>query len=115
MNYQSRIPNIPYLYSNTRIGWVYSKKEKFKTGVFWSARYVHQYFLTWESLGDPSGKHIIPSQFVQNIEINTSFKENRYSLSLACKNLTNRIVFDHFNIQRPGRYFSITARYFYTN
>lgn len=114
-NYKSRIPNIPYLFGNTRLGISPLKKSSNnKLITYWGMRYVHDFFLTWADLGNPSSKNIIPRQLTHNLEIEYAMKEGRYNLSLAIINLTNATVFDNFNIQKPGRALYFKMRYFLT-
>lgn len=114
-NYKSRVPNIPYLFGNARLGVSPLKKSsKSKLVAYWNISYVHDFFLTWADLGNPSNKNIIPRQLTHNLEIEYAMKEGRYNLSLAIINLTNATVFDNFNIQKPGRALYFKMRYFLT-
>lgn len=112
-NYKSRVPNIPYFFGNARLGVKPFKKKKDLT-IYWSTRYVHEFFLTWENLGDPSTKNIIPSQLTHNLELEYALKEGKYNVSASINNLTDEAVYDNFNIQKPGRAFYLKLRYFLT-
>lgn len=110
--YNARLPNIPYLFGNSRI--MYNKEQflgsKNSFSFWWSANYVKEYFLYWAE--DGGDKITIPSQFVQDIGTSYSLENNKLSISLQCNNLLNSKVYDNFNVQRPQRSFYITLRTF---
>ena len=111
-NYLSRVPNLPWLFGNAKIG--LSPKLKWKEqklSFFISTRYVHQFYLTWEKLGVPSDKLFIPAQFIQNFDIQYALKDGRYNISFSIHNILDKRVYDNFNIQKPGRSFSVKFRY----
>jgi outer membrane receptor protein involved in Fe transport len=111
-NYQSRVPNIPYLFANMRIGYSPSDPTSFnKFQLYWSFRYVHEFFLTWENLGNKNEKNIIPSQFINDISAEYSMAEGTYNISASINNLFDQTAYDNFSIQKPGRSFSIKLRY----
>ena len=114
--YKDRIPNIPYLFSNQGLGVQQEDilRKNDRMSLQWRGHFVEQYFLKWPSLGSADSKHIIPRQYVQDVELTYSLQSGKYNLSLACTNLTNARVFDHFRLQRPGRAFQLKARYFIT-
>src|SRR5690606_34372149 len=103
-NYKSRVPNIPYLFGNARLGIKPFKKNRNLT-IYWSTNYVKDFFLSWENLGDPSTKNIIPSQLTHHLEAEYSLKDGKYNLSASINNLWDEAVYDNFNIQKPGRAF----------
>ncbi|WP_029035256.1 TonB-dependent receptor [Salinimicrobium terrae] len=112
VNYQSRIPNVPYLFGNARLGFrpfqsVFGGNMQF----YWNTRYVHEFFLTWENLGSEANKNVIPAQLTHDLEVEYSIMNGRYNLSLSINNLTNEEVYDNFRIQKPGRAFYLKFRY----
>lgn len=112
VNYQSRIPNVPYLFGNGRLGVrpfhsVFGGNLQF----YWNTRYVHEFFLTWENLGSQGSKNIIPAQLTHDLEMEYSLNNGRYNVSLSVNNLTDEVVYDNFMIQRPGRAFYLKLRY----
>jgi len=109
-NYKSSLPNIPYLFGNMRIGIQPFQLKNQETSIYWHTRYVHEFFLTWENLGDSRGKHIIPEQILHDIEIDYSFQK-KYNASILITNLFSALAYDNFNIQKPGRAMSLKLRY----
>lgn len=110
--FDARLPNIPYLFGN---GEVRYQKENFlgtnnRLSAWWSANYVHNYFLFWAVDGNRDLKNSIPSQFIQNLGLSFALNENRFSATLEAFNIFNQKAFDNFNVQRPGRAFNITLR-----
>ncbi|UTW66045.1 TonB-dependent receptor [bacterium SCSIO 12643] len=112
-NYQSRIPNIPYLFGNTRIGvspfksWTHRK-----ITFYYGINYVHEFYLTWKNSGNSADKNIIPRQLTHNVDIEYAMKDGMYNLSLNVSNLTDALVYDNFNIQKPGRAVYLKFRMF---
>jgi outer membrane cobalamin receptor len=112
-NYKSRVPNIPYLFANTVLGFSPSAKYAAnKFHLYFSFRYVREFFLTWEKLGNKTEKNIIPSQFIQDVEAEYSMFEGMYNISFAVNNIWDKTAYDNFNIQKPGRSYAVKLRYF---
>ncbi|MEW7278707.1 TonB-dependent receptor [Aquimarina sp. 2201CG1-2-11] len=107
--YNSRVPNIPYFFFNTRVG---AKFLKNKLSVYWNYSFTESYFLKTENNGNPLDKNDIPAQNVHGLDIDYSWKAGRYNLSGSITNLTDALVFDNFRIQKPGRAFYLKLRYF---
>ncbi len=111
-NYTSRVPNIPYLFGNMRLGFSPWNSGANTWHFYWSLRYVHEFFLTWENLGNREDKNIIPSQLTHDLQAEYSIMEGRYNVSLTVSNVTDELVYDNFNIQKPGRSVNFKIRYF---
>ncbi len=107
--YDSRVPNIPYFFLNTRLG---AKFLKNKLSVYWNYSFTESFFLKTENNGNPLDKNDIPAQNVHGLDIDYSWKQGRYNLSASITNLTDALVFDNFRIQKPGRAFYLKFRYF---
>lgn len=112
--YNARLPNIPYLFGNGEIRYTkdqfLSSKNSFSA--WWSAAYVHEFFLFWAADGNKDLKNTIPAQFIQNAGISYALQENNLSIALESNNIFDRKAFDNFSVQRPGRAFYITLRTF---
>ena len=112
-NYESRIPNVPYLFGNARLGinpWTGPTGDRL--AIYWNTRYVHEFFFTWENLGDAEGKSTIPQQLIHDLQMEYAFAKGKYNVSLSVNNITNAMAYDNFNIQKPGRAAYIKCRYF---
>ncbi len=113
INFKSKVPNIPYLFGNAQLGIVpFKPNEKNELSLFWNLRFVQEFFLIWENLGDPNQKNVIPKQFIQDFRVQYTMKEGKYNLALAVNNVFDQLAFDNFSIQRPGRSFNIKLSYF---
>ena len=113
VNYKSKIPNTPYFFMNGQLTLKPFRELVNKTVTFHvNSRYVHEFFLKWENLGNPSEKNTIPSQLTFDLIGEYSFDDGRYNVSATLSNLTNTQVYDNFLIQKPGRAFYIKLRYF---
>ncbi|MBB6463632.1 TonB-dependent receptor [Flammeovirga kamogawensis] len=113
--YNDRLPNEPYLFGNMTLVYNQVLPKKQMLSVTGISRYVHEFYLLWPSLAASESKSIIPSQLTFNIDLTYTFKEGKYNLSLLCANVLNAKVYDNLNQQKPGRAFSIKARYFIQN
>ncbi|MEG0927549.1 TonB-dependent receptor [Chryseobacterium sp.] len=109
----ARIPNTPYLFGNAQVAYTLDpgNKRNYYFRFLYTGSYVHEYFLTWGINGVKSSKTIIPSQFVNDVSVSVHSKNEKWSLALDCKNLTNAKVYDNFSVQKPGR--SIYAKITY--
>ena len=70
-----------------------------------SYQWVHWYYLSWEAYGAAESKARIPEQNVCNADLTYSWQGGRYNLSLECSNLFDRLVYDNYRLQKPGRAF----------
>lgn len=111
--YNKRIPNIPYLFGNANI--IYEHKnalwDRLKLNIWYSMRYVNEFFLFWEVDGNRESKNVIPSQHSGNLGWSLTEKDKKYSLSFECQNISNEQLYDNFRVQKPGRAFYLTLNY----
>ncbi|HBG41649.1 MAG TPA: TonB-dependent receptor [Porphyromonadaceae bacterium] len=115
VTYNNQIPNKPWLYSN--MGLIFTQKNiagqkdtQLKASYFF--QYVHWFYLTWKGYGTAESKSIIPSQYVHNASLTYSFKNERYNISLECNNIFDRLLYDNYRMQKPGRSFFCKVRVF---
>jgi len=112
-NYKSRVPNIPYFFYNLRFGYSPNKADsENKFNIYWHTRYIHEFFLIWENLGNPGDKNIIPTQFINDLQAEYSMKNGRYNVSMTISNIADALAYDNFSIQKPGRAVYLKLRYF---
>jgi len=110
--FDARLPNIPYLFGNGEIRYI---KEKFlgtenRFSAWWSASFVHEYYLYWASDGNKDLKNTIPTQLIQNAGISCAVPNDRISVSVESNNVLDKEAYDNFSVQRPGRAFYLTIR-----
>ncbi|MEM6735953.1 MAG: carboxypeptidase-like regulatory domain-containing protein [Bacteroidota bacterium] len=104
-----RIPNTPYFFANSSVNYSLPKKlvGDQSINIYWSSRYVHSFFLGWESGGrnNPEFKFTIPNQHLHHAGMNyrMPLKSVKMTLTGDVQNVLNRNVFDFFGVQRPGR------------
>lgn len=111
--YNERIPNIPYFFGNASIQYSHNKFlwKKIKWNVWYSMRYVNEFYLFWEGDGNRESKNVIPDQYSGNVGGSLTEKDGKYSLTLECQNIFNEKLYDNFRIQKPGRAFYLTLSY----
>ncbi|MBZ9729940.1 TonB-dependent receptor [Salegentibacter sp. JZCK2] len=112
VNFESRVPNIPYLFGNLRIGYdAYADPDIGVVNIYWNSRYVHEFFLNWENLGNADTKPTIPAQLANDLELEFSSPSRRYNMSFTAANIFDTALYDNFRIQKPGRAFYFKIRY----
>lgn len=120
----SRVPNIPFLFGNIFLEAPF--KNSFvkgdQLGIRWWGNYIHRFFLKPIPRDQEPGLFvpvesfytslIIPGdgrlgQFSQDIGIHYQCAGTPLILSLECQNIANARLYDHFNVQKPGRSFHL--------
>lgn len=110
--YRDRIPNIPYFYGNADAS--YNFKSPFNkshpVSVGYNLLYVHAFYLYWPSLG--STKLDVPEQVSHDMNITYNFgEESNFQLTVECRNIFDKKLYDNFSLQKPGRNFTGKIRY----
>ncbi len=111
--YKDQVPNQPYLLGNgelsfTREG-LFGKATNVTVG--WYGQYIKDYFLSWPGQGAVDTKSVIPTQLIHNISVASSFENQKYTISIDLRNLTNELAYDDFKLQKPGRAMYVKLRY----
>jgi outer membrane receptor protein involved in Fe transport len=112
--YNKQMPNIPILYGNANLGFSF-KHIKYADDLFsvnLLASYSDSYYLRNPKLGE-TGKKEIPEQLFYSASVAYSLKNGRYNIALECYDITDVNLYDYFNVQKPGRSFTIKLRYFF--
>jgi outer membrane receptor protein involved in Fe transport len=114
--YRVRIPNVPYLFCNVSAGLTFKNVgiEKSKFSMNWAVAFVEAFYLKWPNLGLPSSKYTIPRQLSHNASLAYSIN-GRYNISVECRNVFDRALFDNYALQKPGRSFNVKLRYFFAS
>lgn len=115
VTYNNRIPNKPWLYSNVELNWrqknIFGQKSN-QLKASWYYQYVHWFYLTWKGYGSPTSKSKIPTQSVHHASLTYSLNNEKYNISLECNNLFDKLVYDNYMMQKPGRSFFCKFRVF---
>lgn len=116
ITYNNRMPNRPWFYSNLELNFrfkdVFGLKDS-QLRLAYYLHYVHWFYLTWEGYGNLSSKSTIPTQYLNNLQLTYSLKKEKYNVSLECNNIFDRIVYDNYMMQKPGRAFFCKFRLFF--
>lgn len=107
-----RVPNIPYFFGNidlryTNKRWLRHYSASFSAWL--TNNYTHEFFLFWANDGKKSEKNTIPTQFITNIGCSVGVK--KLSCALEVRNVLDKVTFDNFKKQKPGRAFTIQINY----
>ena len=112
--YNNRVPNKPWAFVNAEASYSFHNvllpDSRLKLSIDY--QWVHWFYLTWEAYGSAKTKPRIPEQNLINTAIQYSWKDGRYNLSLECTNLFDRLVYDNYMLQKPGRAFFAKFRLF---
>ncbi|MGR3812107.1 carboxypeptidase-like regulatory domain-containing protein [Jiulongibacter sp. NS-SX5] len=110
-----RLPNQPFLFGNASAGVLFDDilTEGNTLSVSWASLFVEAFYLKWPSQGNSKTKYDIPRQVSHSASVAYSLKSGTYNVSLSCNNIFDEILFDNFMLQKPGRAFTLKARYFF--
>lgn len=112
--YLNRVPNRPWLFGAAEVNYTFHDvcRKNSSLRLETSYQWVHWYYLTWEAYGAKESKAQIPAQHVVNAGVTYSLENGRYNLSVSCDNIFDRLVYDHYKLQKPGRSFFLKFRVF---
>lgn len=112
--YKKQLPNIPIFYGNADVSFYFRRIRSAGDLLALSAQanYSDSYYLNYPSLGAPEYKKEIPRQTFYSIAASYSLMNGKYNVALECRNLTDTKLYDYFNVQKPGRSFTLKLRYF---
>jgi vitamin B12 transporter len=102
-----RIPNRPWLNASfgarLRLQGLFDSRDELEP--FYTARYVHEYYRGWESVGIKEFKQVIAAQLTHGAGITYSLRRSAASvwLTLEVQNFTDALAFDFYGQERPGR------------
>ena len=112
--YKNRVPNRPWMFGNVDVSYTFNslieKEDRLRIGAAY--QYIHWYFLNWEAFGAASSKARIPTQNITDISVTYSWKKDRFNLSLECNNIFDKLAYDNYMLQKPGRSFAAKFRIF---
>lgn len=114
--YKDRMPNIPYLYGNADVNYTFDKVFKDDNLTLgYSVMYIKSFYLYWQSLGSKAdGKYEVPDQVSHDFLVTYSFgKDTKYQFTFEARNMFDKVVYDNFSLQKPGRSFVGKFRYFF--
>jgi outer membrane receptor protein involved in Fe transport len=107
VTYNNRTPNRPWLFSNAEAAYTFQNVglPESKLRLACDYQWVHWFYLTWEAYGAAKTKARIPTQHVTNASMLYSWGDGRYNVSLECTNLFDKLTYDNYMLQKPGRAF----------
>ncbi len=102
-----RIPNRPYFMMNAsaRLLLRDAVVTRDELSLTWAARYVHEFFRSWESIGQRDLKEVVPAQTLHDLVLvyEVRGKAVVISNSAEIQNLMDAKAYDFFGVQKPGR------------
>lgn len=112
--YNNRVPNRPWFFGGVEANYTLQNmvfpQSNLRLGC--SYQWVHWFYLTWEAFGARESLARIPAQHICNADITYSWKQGRYNIALECTNLFDKLAYDNYKLQKPGRSFFAKFRLF---
>jgi vitamin B12 transporter len=108
-----RIAYRPYFFAtgNVRLQASEVATARDELSINWTSRYVHSFFLGWESAG--TGKSVVPKQLLHSLALTYAVDGDPLDLSFSSEvqNVTDAEAYDFFGVPKPGRafYFKMTT------
>ena len=112
--YNNRTPNKPWAFVNGEASYTFHNVvlSGSRLKLIYDYQWVHWFYLTWEAYGSAKTKPRIPSQNISNVSLLYSWNGGRYNLSFECTNLFDKLTYDNYMLQKPGRAFFAKFRIF---
>ena len=112
--YKNRTPNKPWTFVNAEASYTFHNVglPASRLELTYDYQWVHWFYLTWEAYGSAKTKPRIPSQHISNMSLLYSWKNGHYNVSLECTNMFDRLTYDNYMLQKPGRAFFAKFRLF---
>lgn len=103
--YKNRVPNRPWMFGNISAAYNFhnlmQKNDRLRIEA--DFEWTHWYYLNWEAYGSKESKAVIPTQKITSMSLTYSWRDDRYNLSLECNNIFDRLAYDNYMLQKPGR------------
>ncbi|MEM9856477.1 MAG: TonB-dependent receptor [Bacteroidota bacterium] len=109
--YGLRLPHIPWLFANGGIEYQINNflGKSTQTRFYYESQYIHDFFYEFQL--SVNQKRTIPAALTHNIGLEHSIWDDKLSLGLELRNLSDELVINNFNNPLPGRTFRIKLRY----
>lgn len=114
VTYHNRTPNKPWSFINAEASYTFKNLwlPSDRLRLSYEYQWVHWFYLTWEAYGSSKTKARVPTQNLSNVGLLYSWHDGRYNFSLQCTNLFDKMVYDNYMLQKPGRAFFAKFRLF---
>ena len=114
VTYHNRTPNKPWSFINAEAAYTFKNLwlPSDRLRLSYEYQWVHWFYLTWEAYGSSKTKARVPTQNLSNVGLLYSWKDGRYNFSLQCTNLFDKMAYDNYMLQKPGRAFFAKFRLF---
>jgi len=112
--YKNRVPNKPWLFANASVSYTFSDISRLndKLRIEANHEWINWYYLNWEAYGTASSKAKIPTQNITSLSASYSWLNDRYNLSVECDNIFDKLAYDNYMLQKPGRALYLKFRIF---
>lgn len=111
--YNERVPNEPYFFGALDAGLIFKDiwKKNNTLNFGYNLRYIDHYSYDFAGIGE--NPEWIPSQVVHDFNVSYSLLNNKIHLSVEANNVFDKLAYDNYSFQKPGRNFMFKIRYTY--
>lgn len=111
--YNERVPNEPYFFGALDAGLIFKDiwKKNNTLNLGYNLRYIDHYSYDFAGIGE--NPEWIPSQVVHDFNVSYSLLSNKIHLSVEANNVFDKLAYDNYSFQKPGRNFMFKIRYTY--
>lgn len=107
ITFNNRTPNKPWTFVNAEAAYTFPRilLPGDRLRLSYEYQWVHWFYLTWEAYGSSKTKARVPNQQISNVSLLYAWHDGRYNVSLQCTNLFDKLAYDNYMLQKPGRAF----------
>lgn len=113
--YNDRIPNIPYFFGNADVN--YNFHDLLVRGnallLTYNMHYVHKFYKSWQGNRGQGANISVPRQISHDASVTYTLRNSKYNIAFEVRNLTDKLLYDNYSLQKPGRSFSVKFRYLF--
>jgi outer membrane receptor protein involved in Fe transport len=105
--YDRQLPNEPFFTINGSAQYNFKDiiQKNSDLSLYYGFGYVDPFYINW------SRDSATPAQFVNDAGLSYTFPKKQFVLSFDAKNIFDKIIFDNYAVQKPGRAFYLKLNY----
>lgn len=112
-NYNKQIPNEPFFTFNLSAQYNLKNviQKNSQLNLYYNSGYVDPFYITWNQ----SSNSRTTAQFIQDLGLSYAFPDKKFILSFDAKNIFDKLAYDNYAVQKPGRAFYLKLNYTINN
>lgn len=111
--YDAVMPNLANVFGNADASYIFKNVglPESRLSLGYNVQYLNSFLYDYSTY-QASNRAEVPSQWSHNFQVIYSWQNGKYNVSLDGRNLFDAKLYDNYNLQKPGRSFSVKFRYF---